>query len=43
MFVAGIANLQQLTATPEQVVNRLTYTLKIINNDTINIITNKQE
>jgi hypothetical protein len=28
MFVAGITNLQRLTATIEQVVNRLNYTLK---------------
>jgi hypothetical protein len=32
--------MQQLTATIEQVINRLNYTLKIINN-TMNITTNK--
>jgi hypothetical protein len=35
--------MQRLTATIEQVVNRLNYSLKIINNDTIKIITNKLE
>jgi hypothetical protein len=35
--------MQRLTATIEQVVNRLNYTLKIINNDTIKIMTNKLE
>jgi hypothetical protein len=35
--------MQQLTATIEQVVNRLNYILKIINNDTIMVITNELE
>jgi hypothetical protein len=35
--------MQRLTATIEQIANRLNYTLKIINNDTIKIITNKLE
>jgi hypothetical protein len=35
--------MQRLTATIEHVVNRLDYTLKIIHNDTIKIITNKLE
>jgi hypothetical protein len=39
-FVAGITSLQRLTATTEQVVNRLDYTLKIINNDAVKIIAN---
>jgi hypothetical protein len=43
IFVPGITGTQRLTATIEQVVNRSNYTLKIINNDTINIITNKLE
>jgi hypothetical protein len=43
IFVSGITNMQRLTATIEQVLNRLNYTLKIINNDTIKIITNKLE
>jgi hypothetical protein len=41
-FVAGITHVQRLTASTEQVVNRLNYTLKIMN-DTIKIITNKLE
>jgi hypothetical protein len=40
IFVPGITNMQRLTATIEQVVKRVNYTLKIINNDTIKIITN---
>jgi hypothetical protein len=36
IFVAGITNMQRLTATVELVVNRLNYTLKIINNDNKN-------
>jgi hypothetical protein len=43
IFVPGITNIQRLTATIEQVVNRLNYTLKIINSDTIKIMTNKLE
>jgi hypothetical protein len=43
IFVPGITNMQRLRATIEQVVNRLNYNLKIINNDTIKIITNKLE
>jgi hypothetical protein len=39
IFVPGITNMQRLTATIEQAVNGLNYILKIINNDTINIIT----
>jgi hypothetical protein len=35
--------MQRLTATVEQVVNRLNYTLKIINNGTITVITNEVE
>jgi hypothetical protein len=42
IFVPGITNMQRLTATIEQVVNRSNYTLKIIN-DTIKIITNKPQ
>jgi hypothetical protein len=42
IFAPGITNMQRLTATIEQVVNRLNYTLKIIS-DTIKIITNKLE
>lgn len=42
MFVAGITNVQRLSATMEQVVNRLNYTSKIII-DTIKIIANKLE
>jgi hypothetical protein len=42
IFVAVIINIQRLTATIEQVVNRLNYTLKIIN-DIIKMITNKLE
>jgi hypothetical protein len=30
IFVPGITNMERLTATNEQVVNRLNYTLKII-------------
>jgi hypothetical protein len=41
IFFSGISNIQKLTATIQQVVNRLNYNLKIINNDTIQIITNK--
>jgi hypothetical protein len=41
MFVPEITNMQRLTATIEQVVKRLNYALKIINNDTIKVITNK--
>jgi hypothetical protein len=33
--------MQRLTATVEQVVNRLNYSLKIINNDKMKIMTNK--
>jgi hypothetical protein len=40
IFVPGITNMQRLKDIIEQVVNRLNYTLKIIN-DTIKIITNK--
>jgi hypothetical protein len=43
LFVPGITNMQRLTATIEEVVNRLNYTLKIINNDTIKIKTNRLE
>jgi hypothetical protein len=43
IFVPGITNMQRLTATIEQVVNRLNYTLKIISNNIIKIITNKVE
>jgi hypothetical protein len=43
IFVPGITNMQRLTVTIEQVVNRLNYTLKIIKNNTIKIITNKLE
>jgi hypothetical protein len=35
--------MQRLTATIDQVVNRLNYTLKIINNDKTKIIANKME
>jgi predicted transcriptional regulator len=35
--------MQRLAAKIEQVVNRLNYTFKIINNDTIKIILNKLE
>jgi hypothetical protein len=35
--------MQQLTATIEQVVNRLNYTLKIVNSDTIKIMSNELE
>jgi hypothetical protein len=38
MFVPRITNMLRLTATIEQVVNRLNYTSKI-NNDTIKIMT----
>jgi hypothetical protein len=34
IFVSGITNMQQLTATIEQAVNGLNYTLKIFNNET---------
>jgi hypothetical protein len=40
IFAPGMTNMQRLTATTEQVVNRLNYTLKIINDDIIKIITN---
>jgi hypothetical protein len=43
IFVPGIINMQRLTATIEQVLNRLNYTLKLIKNDTIKITTNKLE
>jgi hypothetical protein len=43
IFVPGIINIQRLTATIEQVVYRLNYTLKTISNETIKIITNKWE
>jgi precorrin-2 methylase len=43
LFVPGITNMQQLAATIEEVVNRLNYTLQIINNDTIKIKTNRLE
>jgi hypothetical protein len=43
IFVPRITNMQRLTATIEQVVNRSNYTLKIINNDTVKIITTKLE
>jgi hypothetical protein len=43
IFVGGITHMQRLTDTIEQVVNRLSYTLKIINNDTIKIIRKKLE
>jgi hypothetical protein len=43
IFVPGITNLQRLTATIEQAVNGLNYTLKTINSDTIKIKTNKLE
>jgi hypothetical protein len=35
--------MQRLIATIEQVINSLNYTLKIVNNDTIKIVTNKLE
>jgi hypothetical protein len=38
MFVPRNTNMQRLAATTEQVINRLNYTLKIINNDTIKIL-----
>jgi hypothetical protein len=41
IFVPWIKNIQRLTATIEQVVNRLNYALKIINNHTIKIIRNE--
>jgi hypothetical protein len=41
--VPGITNMQRLTATIKQVVDRLNCTLKLINNDTIKIITHKLE
>jgi hypothetical protein len=41
IFVPGFTNIQRLTARIEQVDNRLNYTLKIINNNTIKTITNK--
>jgi hypothetical protein len=39
VFVAGITNVQRVTATltTEQVVNRVNYTLKMKNSDTIKI------
>jgi hypothetical protein len=40
IFVAGITNLQRLTAITEQVVNMLNYTLKRIISDTIKIKAN---
>jgi hypothetical protein len=43
MFVPRITNMQRLPATIEQVVNRLNYTLKIINNDKIKIMTTKSD
>jgi hypothetical protein len=43
IFVLGITNLQRPTATIQQAGNILNYTLKIINDDTIMIITNKLE
>jgi 50S ribosomal subunit-associated GTPase HflX len=43
IFVSGITNKQRLTATSEQVVNRLNYALKITYSDTIKVITNKVE
>jgi hypothetical protein len=42
IYVPGITNTQRLTAIIEQVLNRLNYTLKIIN-DTIKMKTNKLE
>jgi hypothetical protein len=41
IFVPVMTNMPRLTATTEKVVNRLNYTLKIINNDAIKIITNR--
>jgi hypothetical protein len=42
IFVQGITDMQQLTARIEQVVNRLIYTLKIINTQQTNLnITNQ--
>jgi hypothetical protein len=41
MFGPRITNMQRRTATIEQVVNRLNYILKIINNDKIKIMTTK--
>jgi uncharacterized alpha/beta hydrolase family protein len=40
IFITGATNMQRLTVKIEHVVNRLNYTLKIVN-DTIKIITNK--
>jgi hypothetical protein len=38
IFAPGITNMRRLTATIEQVVNRLNYTIKMISNNTIKII-----
>jgi hypothetical protein len=43
MFVPGIINKQRLTAATEQVVNRLNYTLKLINSGKIKVTANKLE
>jgi 50S ribosomal subunit-associated GTPase HflX len=43
IFVSRITNMQRLTATIEQAVYRSNYTLNIINNDAMKIITNKSE
>jgi hypothetical protein len=40
IFIPGITYVQRITATIEQVINRSDYTLKIINSDTMKIITN---
>jgi hypothetical protein len=42
-LVPGITHMLRLTATNEQVISRSNCVLKIINNDTIKIITNKLE
>jgi hypothetical protein len=41
IFIPGITDMLRLTVTIEQVVNRLNYTLKVINSDTIKMMTNK--
>jgi hypothetical protein len=43
IFVPTIINMQRLTAAIEQVVNRLNYTLKIINNDELKVMASKLE